>query len=185
LFRALIRQKLLCASTVGTFCPSVESGSHVREGMILGRIRRLGRWYDVVVPQGVEGIIEKLVSSYAPVEYGSPLYRIREVLEGRPDGLRQRARRKLHVLKSHLEGTIYHGAEPEARPYAPEGTRVGAHDIIAMVEVMKTFTPIRAPIAGILKKWLVGDGSVIDSAADLAIIEPEETSEVPKRPEAG
>lgn len=193
MFRALIRKALpgepssregttLCASTVGTFCPSVESGARVRPGMILGRIRRLGRWYDLLAPQGVEGFIEKLLPAWSPVEYGSPLYRLREepaAIEpaAHPESLRGRAREKLHAVRIQLEGTLYRRPTPELSPFAPEGTRVKAQEIIALVEVMKTFTPVRAPFAGTLKRWLIGDGEGIQPGAELALLEPEDTSE--------
>jgi acetyl-CoA carboxylase biotin carboxyl carrier protein len=62
---------------------------------------------------------------------------------------------------------------PGTHPFAPEGSRVSAQDIIAVVEVMKTFTPIRAPFSGTIRRWLAADGEGVEPGADLVLVEPE------------
>ena len=168
----MIRDDALCAPTVGTFVPTVSRGDHLRPGQRFGRLRRVCRWKDVVVPPGVEGYAAELLPPYSPVEYGTVLLHLQA--EG---GCERRPEEPLdgdhRTVLSEVEGTLYQRPTPDGTPFAPQGARVRVHQIIALVEVMKTFTPIRSPISGVVRHWLVGDGSAIPLGAPLAEIIPD------------
>lgn len=174
--RALIQANVLCAPTVGTFVPSVSPDDPLQEGTRIGRLRRVCRWKDVVAPPGCAGFADEVVPPYTAVEYGTPLVRLRSGALRSPSGGPPPSGANPvppgQTVRSQVEGTLYHRPAPEASPFAPEGAQVRVHDIIALVEVMKTFTPIRSPISGIVKRWLVKDGGAIPIGAPLAVIKP-------------
>jgi 3-methylcrotonyl-CoA carboxylase beta subunit len=71
---------------------------------------------------------------------------------------------------SPMEGSFWSRPSPDQAAFAPEGAKVESGQIIGLVEIMKTFTPIRAERPGVLKGWLVEDGSPIASMQMIGII---------------
>lgn len=47
-----------------------------------------------------------------------------------------------------VPGTFYRASAPDAPPYKADGATVAAGDTIGLIEVMKTFVPVTAPVAG-------------------------------------
>ena len=167
----------LCSPTVGVFVSSVPEGTILHAGQVYGRLLRLNRWHLLKVPAEADGFeTERIRSSFSEVEYGTSLIRI-----GRRSGRRRSAVKAAvktmissgKTITAELDGTLYHRPAPNERPYAAEGTWVRANDKLALVEVMKTFTQVRAPFSGILKKWLVRDGAPIKQGTPLFVIEPD------------
>ena len=67
-----------------------------------------------------------------------------------------------------MPGTIYHRPAPGEPAFAEPGQPVAKLQTIALIEVMKTFTPIKAPQAGTLERWGVADGEAVDADAVVA-----------------
>ncbi|MCP4809826.1 MAG: hypothetical protein GY913_25410 [Proteobacteria bacterium] len=67
-----------------------------------------------------------------------------------------------------MAGTIYHRPAPGEPAFAEPGQPVKARQTLALIEVMKTFTQIQAPRAGVLARWGVGDGEAIDGDTPVA-----------------
>ncbi|MEC7949438.1 MAG: biotin/lipoyl-containing protein [Myxococcota bacterium] len=61
-------------------------------------------------------------------------------------------------IRAPMEGSFWGRASPDKPPMAPAGACVGADEGIALIEVMKTFTPIRSPAPGRVERWVVADG---------------------------
>jgi len=172
----MVRDDVICATTVGVFVPSLVPGTPLFAGLRFGRLRRLGRWHDLTIPAGVDGYADRPAAAYSSVEYGSPLLRIRRRRGKRRAKVKAAVKSMIHsgrTVRAEMEGTLYQRPSPADRPFASEGSRVRAHDTIAIVEVMKTFTRVRAPFSGVLKRWLVHDGASVLLGMPLAIIEPD------------
>jgi len=65
------------------------------------------------------------------------------------------------AVRAPMEGSFWSRPGPTDPAFAPPGASVGAGDTVGLVEVMKTFTPIRSPIAGKVVRWRLEDGAPI------------------------
>lgn len=168
---ALIDGPLLVAPTVGTWRPAVGLGHPLTPGLVLGWIRRVGADVAVQAPAGVGGVVvdiaaagtwvaafDQLVeagegglSSAPPPEAGGP--------GAGPEGA--------VAVTADTDGTVYLRPEPGAPAYAAEGSTVAANATVALVEVMKTFTPARAPISGEVVRVDVADGASVTAGQAL------------------
>lgn len=60
-------------------------------------------------------------------------------------------------LKSHLPGTFYRRPSPEEPTFKEAGDTVAVGDVVGLVEVMKTFSELKADRAGTIVRFLVDD----------------------------
>jgi acetyl-CoA carboxylase biotin carboxyl carrier protein len=74
-------------------------------------------------------------------------------------------------VKSPMVGTAYLRASPEAPPFVEIGSVVKAGDKLLLVEAMKTFNEIVAPVAGTVTSILVEDGQPVEYGQPLFVIE--------------
>lgn len=58
-------------------------------------------------------------------------------------------------LKSHLPGTFYRRPSPDQPAFKEVGDTVAVGDVVGLVEVMKTFSEVKADRAGTIVKFLV------------------------------
>ncbi len=182
MLRVMVRDDVICSTTVGIFVPTLVPGTPLHAGLTFGRLLRLGRWYDLHIPPGTDGYADQPLGRYSPVEYGTALMRIRRRTGRKRAKVKAAVKSMIHsgrTVRAELDGTLYHRPAPDAQPFATEGGRVSAHDTIAVVEVMKTFTRIRAPFSGVLERWLVRDGGNVYQGMPLAVIRPDENSADP------
>jgi acetyl-CoA carboxylase biotin carboxyl carrier protein len=77
---------------------------------------------------------------------------------------------KQQVL-SPLPGTFYRQPAPDKPPYKNEGDTVAAGDIIGLVEVMKTFSEVKADTAGRIAKFCADNEEAIMAGQPIAEIE--------------
>ncbi len=176
MLRVMVRDDVICATTVGVFVPTLVPGTPLIPGMVFGRFQRLGRWYDLHVPPGVDGYADQPLERYSNVEYGTALMRVRRRTGRKRAKVKAAVKSMIHggrTVKAEMEGTLYRRPAPGAQPFVVEGSRVQANDTIGLVEVMKTFTRIRAPFSGVLERWLVRDGSNVFQGMPLAVIRPD------------
>ncbi len=180
MLRVMVRDDVICATTVGVFVPTLVPGTPLHPGLVFGRLQRLGRWYDLRIPPGVDGFADQPLGRYSPVEYGTALMRVRRRHGRKRAKVKAAVRSMIHsgrTVKAELDGTLYHRPGPDAVPFVKEGSRVRAQDTIALVEVMKTFTRIRAPISGVLERWLVRDGANVYQGMPLVVIRPDDAGD--------
>ena len=76
-----------------------------------------------------------------------------------------------NALTSPMVGVVYLASEPGAKPFVQIGSTVSAGDTVALVEAMKTFNPIKAAKAGVVKEILVSDGAAVEFGQPLIVIE--------------
>jgi acetyl-CoA carboxylase biotin carboxyl carrier protein len=77
----------------------------------------------------------------------------------------------VEVVLAPMVGTLYLQNRPGEPPYAPEGSPVERAQTLALVEVMKTLTPVKSPCGGRLVRWLAQDGQSVAQGEPLAWIE--------------
>ncbi|MBT3221677.1 MAG: acetyl-CoA carboxylase biotin carboxyl carrier protein, partial [Proteobacteria bacterium] len=53
--------------------------------------------------------------------------------------------------------------EPGAPPFVSQGAEVGERATLALVEVMKTFSPVRTQWSGVVTRILIEDGASIEA----------------------
>ncbi|MGE0240720.1 MAG: acetyl-CoA carboxylase [Parvibaculaceae bacterium] len=59
-----------------------------------------------------------------------------------------------NTLLSPLPGTFYRKPAPDKPDYKTEGDAVAVGDVIGLIEVMKSFTEVKAEVAGKIVKFL-------------------------------
>lgn len=71
---------------------------------------------------------------------------------------------------SPMIGIAYLAPTPTAEPYVRVGQTVQAGDTVALVEVMKMFTPVQAEVSGVVRAVLVTSGEHVDRGQPLVRI---------------
>jgi len=143
----------------------------------LGTLLRAGRRIVVSAPQDSTGVIGE-VTRPSWVEYGASLVSFGDPTtslsaradEGDAGDLV--APEGVTVIRSDTDGTVYLTPEPGQPPFAPVNHPVDAQQTLALVEVMKTFSPVRAPLAGVLLRVCVAGGEAVEAGAPLFWVGP-------------
>jgi len=73
-------------------------------------------------------------------------------------------------LLSPLPGTFYRKPAPDKPVYKNEGDEVAAGDVIGLIEVMKSFTEVKAEKAGKIVKFLADNEEPVTAGQPLAEI---------------
>ena len=74
-----------------------------------------------------------------------------------------------HEIKSPIPGTYYRKPAPEEPPFVEIGDAVEEGDVVALIEVMKSFHPIKADAEGLVSGLPLEDGEPV--AAGMTIVE--------------
>jgi acetyl-CoA carboxylase biotin carboxyl carrier protein len=75
------------------------------------------------------------------------------------------------ALKSPMVGVAWLRADPNAKPFIAPGDRVAEGQTVLLIEAMKTFNQIKAHRAGTISRVMVADGSPVEYAEVLLLIE--------------
>ena len=76
-----------------------------------------------------------------------------------------------NAITSPMVGTVYLSPEPGAKAFVSVGDKVKKGDTLMLVEAMKTFNPVEAPIAGTVKEIIVSDSQPVEFGEPLIVIE--------------
>ena len=74
-------------------------------------------------------------------------------------------------ILSPLPGTFYRRPSPEEPPFKEVGDDVVAGDVIGLVEVMKTFSEVKAEAAGKVAAFLVDNEDPVTAGQPLVDLE--------------
>jgi acetyl-CoA carboxylase biotin carboxyl carrier protein len=77
------------------------------------------------------------------------------------------------AVRAPMVGTFYRRPSPDAPPFVEVGGHVKAGDPLCLIEVMKLYTTIRAPGAGVVEAIAVEDASPIEFDQLLFVIAPD------------
>jgi acetyl-CoA carboxylase biotin carboxyl carrier protein len=80
-------------------------------------------------------------------------------------------RHGVHEVLAPSVGIFYRAPEPGAPPFVEEGARVGAEDIVCIVEVMKLMNHVNAGADGVVRAIHVENGAMIEHGQPLVTIE--------------
>jgi 3-methylcrotonyl-CoA carboxylase beta subunit len=155
----------LVAPTVGTWRPAIAEGSPIVEGAVVGLVIRADRALALLAPAGAAGVARGVLPDGTWVEHGAALLvrGLAEAATAAPEAARASAADGLPVgavaVHAETDGTVYLRADPASPPYAAVGGEVARAGTLGLIEVMKTFTPVRSPIDGSLLRVLVEDGA--------------------------
>lgn len=76
------------------------------------------------------------------------------------------------AVSAPMAGTFYRSSSPEAPVFAEVGDVVAVGDTVALIEVMKLFTELKAEVAGKVAGIDAADGSMVEFGQPLVWIEP-------------
>jgi acetyl-CoA carboxylase biotin carboxyl carrier protein len=76
-------------------------------------------------------------------------------------------------IKSPLLGSFYSAAKPGALPFVAIGSRVKKDDTVCLIEVMKTFTTLKAGVEGRIAKICAENSQMVEYQQILFLVEPE------------
>ena len=161
----------LGAPTVGSWHPACGVGDALEAGDVLGKVWRAGKWVPLHVPPQGSGLVTELLPAFSRVEWGTPLVRIGGEIAASKASEEEPAPEGVEVVEAPMVGTLYLQNRPGEPAYAPEGSLVERAQTLALVEVMKTLTPVKSPCAGRLVRWLAEDGVSVSQGEPLAWIE--------------
>ena len=77
------------------------------------------------------------------------------------------------ALRSPMAGTFYLKPSPEEPPYVQEGTMIVEDDTLCLIEVMKMFNSIEAPVTGRVHTIIATHGQPVALDEILMILDPE------------
>jgi acetyl-CoA carboxylase biotin carboxyl carrier protein len=76
------------------------------------------------------------------------------------------------VVRTPLLGIAYRSREPGTAPLVSVGAQVNRNDVLCLVEAMKLFNEITAPISGVITAIHFEDGALVEHGAALVSITP-------------
>ena len=161
---------------VGTWRCAVANGQVIHEGVILGRLKTFGVERTIVAPSGAVGNVVRCVSDGVWVEYGQVLVELGEASHpGQAPSVAatdERLPEGVVTVMAETDGTVFLRPEPGAEAFVSQGDRVSSGETLALIEVMKTFTPVRSAGAGIMQRICVEDASAVGEGQVLFWLRP-------------
>lgn len=174
-------ERELCSPRVGRFRARVQVGDTLGPGDILGVLQVLNSRYAVVAPAGVTGRVNSLTESRA-VEYCGALVVLgahqasagQSVSSHKEEDSRGAGG---HEVCAPIDGIFYCRPSPDEPLFASPGDEVAAGQTLGLIEVMKTFNPVKlegpsTPARGILRSVAVRDQQEVSAGQVLFVIEP-------------
>jgi acetyl-CoA carboxylase carboxyltransferase component/biotin carboxyl carrier protein len=172
---AWVAEGALLCPTVGTWEAAAGEGSPLAPGGGLGWVHAAGRRRAVrVPPDTVAGVLGAPIADRSWVERGTALG---EVHTATATGARPAAAAigsdpseappGVEVVRADTDGTFFARTEPGAPPLVSEGSTVARAATLGLVEVMKTFTPVRSPVAGEVVRVLAKDAGPVRAGQPL------------------
>jgi acetyl-CoA carboxylase carboxyltransferase component/biotin carboxyl carrier protein len=173
--KALADGAVLQSPAVGHWVPELGVGAPLVGGMRLGVLWRAGASVPVVAPDSASGVAVRVAPSGSVeataflVEGGEGGGTLATSTDGPADA---DAPAGVVVVRAETDGTWYGRPEPGEPAFAAVGAAVQARDTLGLVEVMKTFNPVRSPVSGTVERVLVGENDGVEARQALVWIRP-------------
>ena len=132
-------------------------------------------------PTGWGGAAAVVVRERGPVDHGEAIVTVGQGVVGfevASVAATAEVAEGLVAVRADTDGTFYARPEPGRPAFAPVGSQVSERATIGLIEVMKTFHPVRSPVAGTVERVLVGEAQGVSSGQVVAWIRPGSASEV-------
>jgi biotin carboxyl carrier protein len=166
---------------VGYYVLPPEKGDLVQGGQEAGMLVTLERNYPLVLPEEVMGYVETNPADrrHTPVGYGDHLFSVKAGGKGRKPGGRSltKGRGAALAVKASQAGRFWRKPDPDSPQFVEPGDILTAGKTIGILEVMKTFNPIKyEPGHGLPKeakvvRFMVGDGEEVGEGQPLIELE--------------
>ena len=76
-----------------------------------------------------------------------------------------------NIVRSPMVGVAYLSAEPSSPSYIKVGQHVKQGETLLLIEAMKTFNEVKAPISGIVKEIMILNSQPVEFGDDLVVFE--------------
>ena len=174
--------RVLCTA-VGMYAQAPREGSAFRAGDDCGALAVLDRVHRLVLPDGVAGYVASAPPDrkHEPVGFGTELFELRRAADAEGFGVEEDsgAQDQAHglVVTAPQAGRFYRRSAPEAPLFAEAGDAVQAGRTLGLLEVMKTFNPVKYQPGGALPerarivRFLVDDSSDVEEGQALIQVE--------------
>lgn len=182
----------LLSPGVGYFTGARAAGELVAPGALAGVLLVLGRAFELVVPDGVEGRVasQPPTRTRQPVGWGDLVYEIEPAVAtgGGADRAHSGASPAMGddahagesgsiVVRSPQSGRFYLRPAPDEEPFVQVGAMVEEGQPIGLIEVMKTFAHVRCvgpglPARGRVARVVVVDGAEVGAGDPLIEVGP-------------
>ena len=116
--------------------------------------------YEIELSSETKGITKSVINSQNIEE---------KVLDKK--ATKERVIKSENIVKSPMVGVAYLSADPASPPYIKIGQHVKQGDTLLLIEAMKTFNEVKAPISGIVKEIIVLNSQPVEFGDDLIIFE--------------
>ena len=163
--------------SVGFFRPGFERGQALEAGATLGTLESLGRRRSLRLPEDLGGIAGSGSGDPRGVGWGEELLVLQ--LEGAGvDEAATSAPPREGVFLSPGAGRFHRKPNPESPPFLEKGDKVVPGSTLGLLEVMKTFHPVKYEAGPGLSadakvvRFLVQDGDGVDAGDPLLEVEP-------------
>ena len=179
LLQSIDGDTVLCAPTVGWFEYAVQVGDAVAAGRVIGTLRVLNRKVTVAAPSGSRGVVVAgPQAGRSGAEYGQVLLWLGQPVtpaEGESGGSAGAATTDHYRVTAPIDGIFYTRPSPDAPSFVSPGDRVTAGTTLGLVEVMKTFNPVRyggigAPAEGIVDAVEIRDQQEVSAGQLLFVV---------------
>ncbi|MEU6129810.1 acetyl-CoA carboxylase [Saccharopolyspora sp. NPDC047091] len=77
----------------------------------------------------------------------------------------------MSTVNAALPGVFYRRPAPDQEPFVEVGAAVQEGQTIALIEVMKTFSEVKAEQAGTLGRFLLDEGDEVEAGQGVAEVE--------------
>ena len=156
-------ESALPCPTVGVWSPRIVEGATIEANTLLGHLRRGNLVHEIRAGDSASGAAIDVLADGTWCERGTRLCDVGLAVTGRssraaaasdvPEGTT--------AVRAESDGTIWLAPSPQAPAFVAVGSVVENRSTLALIEVMKTFTPVRSPLAGTVTNVLVKTGQAV------------------------
>ena len=172
---------VLKSPAVGYFTNAPAKGKFLEAGAVIGAVMILGKSHSLRLPQDVGGVVTSSPPEQAqhPVEFGEVVFTLRSQSQANTLPVKDDQKEEVEnlLLRSPQVGRFYRSASPETPPYVEVGQEIAPGKTIGLLEVMKTFTPVKwqgfedSVYTAKLTQFLVDDGADVEEGQAIAQLE--------------
>ncbi len=170
----------VCAPGVGYVLQLPDLGQPLPAGAPCGSLQILGQRHPLTLPSNMQGSVSRLHlenKRLQPVSYGQPLFRLSQLhSQSKVEPAPAQETDLGVVLRAPQAGRFYRCPDPNSPPFVAVGEVVALGRTLGLMEVMKTFNPIKygggnLPERAVVRAILVEDHADVEEGTPLFAFE--------------